>query len=88
MLSRMLTGRLLAVVSALFACLTTKAKRRRFTADFKRRILEEADACGAIGAGSVLFSVVRGSPDGREQPALRPSRRLAMPRRRCAAAVS
>jgi transposase len=31
---------------------TTKAKRRRFTAEFKRRILKEADACdrGELGA--------------------------------------
>jgi transposase len=31
---------------------TAKAKRRRFTAEFKRRILDEADACerGELGA--------------------------------------
>jgi len=31
---------------------TAKAKRRRFTAEFKRRILQEADACdrGELGA--------------------------------------
>ena len=31
---------------------TTKAKRRRFTAEYKRRILKEADACdrGELGA--------------------------------------
>ena len=32
--------------------MTAKAKRRRFTAEFKRRILKEADACdrGELGA--------------------------------------
>jgi transposase-like protein len=31
---------------------TTKAKRRRFTAEFKRKVLQEADACdrGELGA--------------------------------------
>jgi transposase-like protein len=33
---------------------TAKAKRRRFTAEYKRRILQEADACGRGELGALL----------------------------------
>jgi len=33
---------------------TTKAKRRRFNAEFKRRILSEVDACGPGEVGALL----------------------------------
>jgi transposase-like protein len=33
---------------------TAKAKRRRFTAEYKRKILKEADACGRGELGALL----------------------------------
>ena len=34
---------------------TAKAKRRRFTAEYKRRILKEADACDRGDLGALLY---------------------------------
>ena len=34
--------------------MTTKAKRRRFTAEYKRKILQEADACARGELGALL----------------------------------
>lgn len=41
-------------VSAPQTEVTAKAKRRRFTAEYKRKILKEADACGRGELGALL----------------------------------